>query len=232
MAATPYTSQQPRVQGIPQYTPQQQIMPITVPPSLQRPTFGISVTLTILGSCCFIFGIIIIIVSNFPLISITGVNIWAGLFYLIAGILGISHTKSPTNISITHAFYAFNIIGFIFSFPHLGLAIASLATYGALFGAISLVFSLLALSLTLAFIIILSQHIYCRSSGQFSQGQYSNFTGTQPVTYQVNQPIQQPPIIANPNMPAGAPLQPPPMMNPQPTDTSNEKSPSGLPPPY
>ncbi|RDD44500.1 hypothetical protein TrispH2_004390, partial [Trichoplax sp. H2] len=168
--------------------------------------------------------------------------------YLIAGILGISHTKSPTNISITHAFYAFNIIGFIFSLPHLGLAIASLATYGALFGAISLVFSLLALSLTLAFIIILSQHIYCRPSGQFSQGQYSNFTETQPVTYQVNQPMQQPPITANPNMPvgaplqppvgaplqppAGAPLQPPPMMNPQPTDTSYEKSPSGLPPPY
>lgn len=61
-----------------------------------------------------------------------------------------------------HAFYGSSVVGLISSISHVVISIASLSSYGAAVGAISMVFALLGFSFTLTFIIILSQHIYGR----------------------------------------------------------------------
>ncbi|RDD44532.1 hypothetical protein TrispH2_004389 [Trichoplax sp. H2] len=183
----------------PQYLQQQVVQIPTVPSNFRRPLYYMSISLLTLGILCLIFGGICLGAMPYGPSTISGSNIWSGFFYLICGALGITQNQNPSNPSTINAFYAFSIITFIFSLPHLALSIASFI-YGAIISAsISLPLSLIGLSLSLALLIILSHNVYCSQNRALIQNPYTTLAMAQPeaVTYQRAVPLQQQSI--NPN---------------------------------
>ncbi|EDV20473.1 uncharacterized protein TRIADDRAFT_61180 [Trichoplax adhaerens] len=129
-------------------------------------------------------------------------GIWAGLFYLLAGIFAIANHKKQkaASIHLMNSLYAFSILGFVSSIGHVGISFGYLIGRSTLpsiwFNIVSLALAVTGSATTLTFLVILSRELYCKSyPGGAHSAHYQSATHV--ITMQ-QYPNQQVPIQYQP----------------------------------
>ncbi|EDV20386.1 uncharacterized protein TRIADDRAFT_61155 [Trichoplax adhaerens] len=188
-----------------QYLQTSVMHPYVLPIQHKQTSFGISVTMIVLGFASIVTGGIGFGFYGYwrSLSVITGLDIWVGLGYLLAGIFGTVVHTNQRNPHLMHCYYAFSIISLIFSILQFGISIPAIiySYYGIIWHAIlSLVMSIVGFALIVTIVIILSRNIYCQP-GLTNPGVVQYHGHQQAATIVQYQGGQQRMVAMQPNQP-------------------------------
>ncbi|EDV19365.1 hypothetical protein TrispH2_009797 [Trichoplax sp. H2] len=142
--------------------------PLALPSECRSPLLILSIGQTTIGIASFLLGIIGFLLPNNQLNGaiVLGVNIWAGLIYMLTGATGLSlHSKHQSYM--THLFFSFSMLSVALTFVHffifLGFSLINdraidtnwLSITSGVLAGLELIFSLISMAL-------LGNFVYCR----------------------------------------------------------------------
>ncbi|EDV26185.1 uncharacterized protein TRIADDRAFT_56024 [Trichoplax adhaerens] len=175
--------------------PQKRRKEFKLPEQLRYKSYVLGIILTVYGSITMIIGILgLILVYRYTFIYATAVNLWAGLFPLLAGIFGILSFKIPVNPHLMHNYYAFSLLSILSTglqviFGGVGFT-ADYFRRSIWYLIVTISLGVIGLIPSFAAMIILSHNIYCKGCCYIT-GESSSHPA-QPASVQVFQPSVQP----------------------------------------